>query len=269
MKINWKRIFLSIIIECYIILFLCTNNIYFPSKEVYETKYPHENVYFKTIDDKKLNAWYVPPKKEYPIIMFSHGNGGNISYFFDMLIPVANMGYGVFIYDYRGYGKSEGFPFEKGLYKDARAALNFLNNEKNIKSENIILWGLSIGGGVTSQIAIEDDFKAVILQSTFTNTRDMGKATLKRVTKKDWLQNLVYFVPFIQKFDNYSRIDKITEPLLIVHSIDDSMIPYYQAIKNNKKSKNGEFSLVNGDDHNDYENSLPVIVDFLEKIRFK
>ena len=128
---------------------------------------------------------------------------------------------------------------------------------------------MSIGGGVTSKIAIEDDFKAVILQSTFTNTRDMGKATLKRVTKKDWLQNLVYFVPFIQKFDNYSRIDKITEPLLIVHSIDDSMIPYYQAIKNNKKSKNGEFSLVNGDDHNDYENSLPVIVDFLEKIRFK
>ena len=154
MKINWKRIFLSIIIGFYIILFLCTNNIYFPSKEVYETKYPHENVYFKTIDGKKLNAWYVPPQKEYPIILFSHGNGGNISYFFDMLIPVINMGYGIFIYDYRGYGESEGIPFEQGLYKDARAALAFLNNEKNIKSENIILWGLSVGGAVTSKIAI-------------------------------------------------------------------------------------------------------------------
>ena len=269
MKISWKRIFLSIIIGCYIILFSCTNNIYFPSKEVYETKYPHENVYFKTIDGKKLNAWYVPPKKDYPIIMFSHGNGGNISYFFDMLIPVTNMGYGVFIYDYRGYGKSEGFPFEKGLYKDARAALNFLNNEKNIKSENIILWGLSIGGGVTSQIAIENDFKAVILQSTFTNTKDMGKATLKRATKKDWMQNFVYLFPFIQKFDNYSRIDKITEPLLITHSMDDSMIPYEQAIKNHSKAPMAEFVLVKNDDHNDYENSLPVIVDFLEKIRLK
>ena len=250
-------------------MFSCTNNIYFPSKEVYETKYPHENVYFKTIDGKKLNAWYVPPKKDYPIIMFSHGNGGNISYFFDMLIPVTNMGYGVFIYDYRGYGKSEGFPFEKGLYKDARAALNFLNNEKNIKSENIILWGLSIGGGVTSQIAIENDFKAVILQSTFTNTKDMGKATLKRATKKDWMQNFVYLFPFIQKFDNYSRIDKITEPLLITHSMDDSMIPYEQAIKNHSKAPMAEFVLVKNDDHNDYENSLPVIVDFLEKIRLK
>lgn len=250
-------------------MFSCTNNIYFPSKEVYETKYPHENVYFKTIDGKKLNAWYVPPKKDYPIIMFSHGNGGNISYFFDMLIPVTNMGYGVFIYDYRGYGKSEGFPFEKGLYKDARAALNFLNNEKNIKSENIILWGLSIGGGVTSQIAIENDFKAVILQSTFTNTKDMGKATLKRATKKDWMQNFVYLFPFIQKFDNYSRIDKITEPLLITHSMDDSMIPYEQAIKNHSKAPMAEFVLVKNDDHNDYENSLPVIVDFLEKIRPK
>lgn len=269
MKISWKRIFLSIIIVCYIILFSCTNNIYFPSKEVYETKYPHENVYFKTIDGKKLNAWYVPPKKDYPIIMFSHGNGGNISYFFDMLIPVTNMGYGVFIYDYRGYGKSEGFPFEKGLYKDARAALNFLNNDKNIKSENIILWGLSIGGGVTSQIAIENDFKAVILQSTFTNTKDMGKATLKRATKKDWMQNFVYLFPFIQKFDNYSRIDKITEPLLITHSMDDSMIPYEQAIKNHSKAPMAEFVLVKNDDHNDYENSLPVIVDFLEKIRLK
>ncbi len=269
MKISWQRIFLSIIIGCYVILFSCANNIYFPSKEVYETKYPHENVYFKTIDGKKLNAWYVPPKKDYPIIMFSHGNGGNISYFFDMLIPVTNMGYGVFIYDYRGYGKSEGFPFEKGLYKDARAALNFLNNEKNIKSENIILWGLSIGGGVTSQIAIENDFKAVILQSTFTNTKDMGKATLKRATKKDWMQNFVYLFPFIQKFDNYSRIDKITEPLLITHSMDDSMIPYEQAIKNHSKAPMAEFVLVKNDDHNDYENSLPVIVDFLEKIRLK
>ena len=269
MKISWQRIFLSIIIGCYVILFSCANNIYFPSKEVYETKYPHENVYFKTIDGKKLNAWYVPPKKDYPIIIFSHGNGGNISYFFDMLIPVANMGYGVFIYDYRGYGKSEGFPFEKGLYKDARAALNFLNNEKNIKSENIILWGLSIGGGVTSQIAIENDFKAVILQSTFTNTKDMGKATLKRATKKDWMQNFVYLFPFIQKFDNYSRIDKITEPLLITHSMDDSMIPYEQAIKNHSKAPMAEFVLVKNDDHNDYENSLPVIVDFLEKIRLK
>lgn len=250
-------------------MFSCANNIYFPSKEVYETKYPHENVYFKTIDGKKLNAWYVPPKKDYPIIMFSHGNGGNISYFFDMLIPVTNMGYGVFIYDYRGYGKSEGFPFEKGLYKDARAALNFLNNDKNIKSENIILWGLSIGGGVTSQIAIENDFKAVILQSTFTNTKDMGKATLKRATKKDWMQNFVYLFPFIQKFDNYSRIDKITEPLLITHSMDDSMIPYEQAIKNHSKAPMAEFVLVKNDDHNDYENSLPVIVDFLEKIRLK
>ena len=77
------------------------------------------------------------------------------------------------------------------------------------------------------------------------------------------------FFPFIQKFDNYSRIDKITEPLLIVHSIDDSMIPYEQAIRNNKKSNNSEFSLVKGDDHNDYENSLPIIIDFLEKIRLK
>ena len=193
-SISIKRIIIEILIGCLLIIVYCPNNLYYPVKKVYPAYYVHEDIYFNAQDGIKLNAWYIKPKDGMPTILFSHGNGGNISYFFDILIPFAQKGYGIFIYDYRGYGNSKSFPFENGLYKDLRGAINYLNNEKNTPNKNIILWGLSIGGGVTSKIANENDFKAIILQSTFTNIKDMGKVVLKRLTNSDIISNIVYII---------------------------------------------------------------------------
>ena len=265
-KISVKRIIIEVLIGILIIILYCPNNIYYPVKEVYNSDYPHENVYFNSKDGTKLNAWYIAPNKNKPVILFSHGNGGNISYFFDMLIPFAQEGYGIFIYDYRGYGNSSGFPYENGLYNDLRGAVNYLNKEKNISDKDIILWGLSVGGGVTSKIANENEFKAVIFQSTFTNIRDMGKVVLKRLTHSDFFSNIVYIVPFFQNFNTYSRIDKITEPILITHSKDDELIPYEMAVKNAGKNKKAKLVLVNNDTHNYIENSPVKIMEFIKEL---
>lgn len=264
MKISIKRILIAVLIGCFIIILYCSNNIYYPIKKVYETNYAHENVIFNSPNGKKLNGWYVKPKDRKPTILFSHGNGGNICYFFDMLIPVAKKGYGIFIYDYEGYGNSEGFPYENGLYNDLRSAKKFLNIEKDTSDKDIILWGLSIGGAVTSKIANEGDFKAVILQSTFTNIKDMGKYTVKKVTKLKGAEHIVALVPFFQNFNTNDRIDKITEPLFIIHSIDDNMIPYTMSVKLHSKNSNSKLILVYEDGHNDYEHSLPEIIKYIE-----
>lgn len=118
---------------------ICYNNIYYPKKQILDTNYKYEEVYFRSLDNTKLNARYIPPKENKPIILFSHGNWGNISWFFDIMIPFAKKGYGIFIYDYRGFGKSKGFPYENGLYKDLRASIYYLNKEKRTPNKDIIL----------------------------------------------------------------------------------------------------------------------------------
>lgn len=267
MKISFYRIFILTIIGLFFIPLFCYNWIFSPQKKVYQSVYKHEDVYFKSIDKKTLNGWYIKPKNGFPTILFSHGNGGNICYFFDILIPAAQKGYGIFIYDYRGYGNSKGFPYENGLYNDLRGAVRYLNSEKNTVNGDIILWGLSVGGAVTSKIASETDFKAVILQSTFTNVEDMGMYIVQKLTGKKSLGIIAKIVPCFQKFDTYSRIDKIHNPCLLIHSKDDDLIPYKLAVKNSNKNKNAKFVLVNEDGHNSCENSLPVIMDFLDSVR--
>jgi len=266
-KISVKRILIAVLLGFFIILLYCSNNIYYPIKKVEQTNYSHENIFFTSLDGKKLNGWYVKPKDGKPTILFSHGNGGNICYFFDMLIPLAEKGYGIFIYDYRGYGNSEGFPYENGLYNDLRSAKKFLNTEKKTSDKDIILWGLSLGGAVTSKIANEGDFKAVILQNTFTNIKDVGKYTLKKVTKIKGAEHLVSLIPFFQNFNTYDRIGKITEPLLIIHSAHDEMIPFIMSSKLHYKNHYSTLILVqNKDGHNDYEHSLPLIINYIERL---
>lgn len=267
MKISFQRIFILTLIGLLFIPVFCYNWIFSPQKKVYPCVYKHEDIYFKSIDKTMLNGWYVKPKNGFPTILFSHGNGGNICYFFDMLIPAAQKGYGIFIYDYRGYGNSKGFPYENGVYNDLRAAVQYLNREKNTANNNIILWGLSVGGAVTSKIASESDFKAVILQSTFSNVPDMGIYVVQKFTGNKSLGFIAKIVPCFQKFDTYSRINKIHNPLLLIHSVDDDLIPYQLAVKNLNKNKNAEFVLVKDDGHNSCENSLPVILNFIDSLK--
>lgn len=259
------RIFVGVILGHFLLSLFLPSCLFFPVKEVEQSTFPHEDVYFNAPNGLKLNGWYVPPKEDYPTIIFSHGNGGNIGYFFNMLIPVAEKGYGIFIYDYEGYGNSEGFSTEKKMYNDLRSAVNYINTEKGTPDNDIILWGLSIGGAVTTKIATEGDFKAVILQNTFTNIKDAAKELIKTKTKIPCLENIAHICVYFYKFDTYSRIDKIEEPTFIISSKDDELIRYVLAEKNYAKCKNAKLKIVEQDSHNTYFMILPEIMKYLDE----
>ena len=117
-------------------------SLYFPMKEIEITPsdvgLSYEDVYFQAEDGVKINAWFVPAKDSRFTLLFSHGNGGNISHRVEKIVMLNQLGLDVFIFDYRGYGRSSGRSSEKGFYEDMDAAYDYLVTKKNIQSEHII-----------------------------------------------------------------------------------------------------------------------------------
>jgi len=210
-------------------------SIFFPMKGLaatpLEVNLPYEDVYFETSDKKRLNGWFVPCENAKGTILFCHGNAGNIGHRLEKIVIFHGMGLNTFIFDYRGYGKSEGRPNEAGLYKDAFAAYDYLTGKLRVPAGDIILYGESIGGGVTIELAREKKVKALITEDTFSSIKEMS--------------SMVYpFIPhfaFSSRFDSISKIKNIDSPKLIIHSRDDEIVPYsmgeklYAAAKPPKK----------------------------------
>ncbi|MFH1622675.1 MAG: alpha/beta hydrolase [Candidatus Omnitrophota bacterium] len=178
----------------------------------------YEDIFTKTDDGLTLNAWFIPAKDNTNLtIFFSHGNGGNISHRFDKITILRNLGLNVFIYDYRGYGKSQGRPSEEGIYLDAQAAYKYLTKEKGLNPDDIIAYGESLGATVTVDLASKVKLKALILEGAFTNAKEMSK-------------EIYPFLPtFIlkSKLDSISKIKNIHIPKLFIHSINDEIVPIH------------------------------------------
>lgn len=203
--------------------------IFFPSKEMIASpkgfNLDFEDVFFKTADDQKLHGWFVPagrdgsPEREPSLagdktILFCHGNAGNISHRIDKLIFFHRLGYNVFIFDYRGYGKSEGRPSEQGLYLDVQAAYHYLK-ARGIPVQQIVGYGESIGGAVLIDLAAKRPMQAMILDSTFTNIKDMARIYYPWIPT--WFLSM--------KFDSKQKIASITIPKLMIQSDADEIVP--------------------------------------------
>lgn len=211
---------ISIIIFLVGIRYIEKHSIYFPMKEMSitpeEIGLPYEDIYFETPDNKKLNGWFVPHDNAKFTILFVHGNAGNISHRLEKILIFHNLGHNIFIFDYRGYGKSNGSPSEAGLYKDAEAAYNYLINERKIPEDNIILYGESIGGAVIIDLANKVKVRALITEEVFTSVKDMAKIAYPF---------LPYFI-FSSRFDSIPKIKGVKCPKLMIHSIDDEIVPF-------------------------------------------
>jgi fermentation-respiration switch protein FrsA (DUF1100 family) len=203
----------------------------------------HEEITYQTKDAITIFAWYVPfiPKVQQPpdnsdapgelqepvppgvpvssggIILFCHGNAGNISQRIDSFEIFRELGFSTFIFDYRGYGRSEGKPTEKGTYRDAEGAWNYLVREKKVKPEEIIVFGRSMGGGIASYLAKKYQPRALIIESSFTSISDMAKVLFPTLP----LKLLLRF-----KYNTRERLKDIHCPVLIIHSPDDRTIPF-------------------------------------------
>ncbi|MCP5047724.1 MAG: alpha/beta hydrolase [bacterium] len=178
-----------------------------------------------TKDGLTLSAWYVPAeererKQERNVILFCHGNAGNISQRIDTFNILCKLGYDTFIFDYRGYGHSEGRPSEKGTYLDAEAAWGYLVNEMNIEPKNIIVFGRSLGGGIASYLALKYQPRALVIESSYTSIPDVAT----------WRYGSGYLVRRLTryKYDTRKRLKDIHCPVLIIHGPDDEIIPYAQ-----------------------------------------
>ncbi|MEZ5815091.1 MAG: alpha/beta hydrolase [Alphaproteobacteria bacterium] len=177
--------------------------IYFPDKNMPDKAAVNaegvaQDISVTTDDGLKLSAWFIPPgTPDKPVILFFHGNAGNISHRLFKVSDYTNAGYGVLMAEYRGYGGNASMPTEDGLYRDGRAYFAWLH-ERGYQSGDIIIYGESLGTGVAVQMASEYDVRALILEAPYARLSDPARRTY-------------FFIPFIDALmhDKYHSVDKI------------------------------------------------------------
>lgn len=177
-----------------------------------------EDFWIETADDVRIHSWYFPNETSDRVIVLSHGNAGNISNRIDIARTLLESGVAVLMYDYRGYGLSEGRPSEEGLYKDIRAVTEALMSEKGYREGEIFMYGRSLGGAVAAYAATEYRLGGLVLDSAFKNLRAM-------------VSDVYPFVPSaLAKYDfptekYLGQLDNT--PVMIMHSRGDEIIGYH------------------------------------------
>ncbi len=181
-----------------------------------------EDLYLTTPDNARLHAWYIPnSNSDYTFWIFT-GNAGNKSYMLDAVQLIYDLGYSVFIYDYRGYGPSKGKLTEQTQYEDAEFLWNYLTQTRNIPPNKIVLHGRSLGTAMASWVATKSEPAALILESGFTSITDMSKHIY------GWLP---IDLLLRWKYDNLERVTQYFGPTLLIHSPDDEIVPYHHSVR--------------------------------------
>lgn len=195
--------------------------LYFPERAIFMTpasvRLEFEDVFFRAADGTRLHGWYLPGETDKPLVVFCHGNAGNISHRVDNLRLLRGLGLSVFIFDYRGYGRSAGKASEEGTYSDLRGAINWLQ-EKGWTPEQLIYFGRSVGAAIALQLALEQPPAALILESPFTSIRAMGRHHYPLL----WL---LAGWAFDARYNNLAKIGRLKVPLLIFHGDRDNIVP--------------------------------------------
>ncbi|PKB71431.1 MAG: hypothetical protein BZY87_06000 [SAR202 cluster bacterium Io17-Chloro-G6] len=225
--------------------------VFFPVAELLYTPsdagLEYEDVRFHTSDGMTLQGWFIPgdPERGSDLTwLWFHGNGGNLGHRVDELAQAHHRtGDNIFIFDYRGYGRSEGKPSEKGTYLDSRAAVEYLLSRPDADPNRIVYLGHSLGAAVAVELALTQPPLAMVLVSPFTSVRDMAKLTLP-FPPAGWLVR--------NHYDTISRIQRLNMPVLVLHGELDETVPISQGRKlydaaNQPKS----FQMLEGAAHDD------------------
>lgn len=177
----------------------------------------YEEVTLETSDGVRVHGWFVPGPSQ-RVLLYFHGNAGNISHRLHTIRLFHGLSLSVFIIDYRGYGQSTGKPTEDGLYRDAEAAWRYLTGERGIAPDDIIVFGRSLGGSVAAWLAVQETPGALIVDSAFTSVPDVGQEVYP------WLP-----VRLLSRFQHPTRehVARSPSPVLVVHSRDDEIIPFH------------------------------------------
>ncbi len=205
-----------------------------------------DNVDFRSADGTKLHGWYVPHERPRAVVLFCHGNAGNVTHRAAMLRDLHDRaGLAVMIFDYRGYGRSEGKPDEDGVLADARAARAWLAEHEGIAESDIVIMGRSLGGAVAVDLAARDGARALVIESTFTSIPDMAARSFPWLPVR-WLVRT--------QLDSLEKIPDYSGPLLQTHGDADTLIPFEYGRRLFDAAESAEprkFIRLPGLDHND------------------
>jgi fermentation-respiration switch protein FrsA (DUF1100 family) len=180
-----------------------------------------EDLTLATEDGVRIHAWYLPAPGEARLtILFAHGNAGNIGHRLDRaLLLQTKLGANVLLFDYRGYGRSEGSPDEEGTYRDARAAHRWLLETKRAPADSLVLFGESLGSAVALDLAVSRPCRALVLESPFASVPAMARAVYPFLPL--W--------PFVRtRYDNEAKAPSLRVPLLVLHGDRDEVVPFAQ-----------------------------------------
>lgn len=175
-----------------------------------------ERVTLGTADGERLDAWFLPAEAPRGVVIFSHGNAGNLVGRVPAARSLREMGYSVLLYDYRGFGASTGSPGEEGTYLDAEAAYRWTLDTAGFEPRQVIAYGRSLGGGVAVELALRQPLAALVLECTFTSIPDMAARLYP------WIP--LRWFPCIE-YDNLAKIGRVEVPIAIAHSADDQLVP--------------------------------------------
>ena len=198
--------------------------IFHPTTEILRTPrdvgLDYRDLYFTTLDNVRLNGWFIPHPQASATMIWFHGNAGNIG---DRVNNIKLLhdktAIGIFIFDYRGYGRSPGTPSETSTSLDGEAAIHYVPTQLKVESKNLVIFGRSLGAAVAAEMASRHDSRAVILESPFTSIRAMAKVVFP----------VLPIGPLLgAKFDVLDKVGKINAPLLVLHGDQDEIIPLEQ-----------------------------------------
>jgi fermentation-respiration switch protein FrsA (DUF1100 family) len=219
-----------------------------------------EDAEFTAADGTRLHGWFVPHEQPRAVLLLAHGNAGNLTHRTDMLREFHRLGAAVMIFDYRGYGRSEGSPSETGILSDARAARAWLAKRAAIDERQIVLVGESLGSGVAVDLAAADGARGLVLLSAFTTLPDAA------ASHYPWLPVRLLMRT---RLNSLSKIANYRGPLLAVHGDADSIVPYalgrrlFEAANEPKR-----FVTIRHGDHNDPPSAefYQAVDQFLDKL---
>ena len=177
----------------------------------------YEEVALVASDGVRLTGWHLPLADARGTVLFCHGNAGNISHLLAVAAAAHRLGLGILLFDYRGYGRSEGVPAEEGTYRDAAAAWDYLVSETGVPPKRIVVIGRSLGGPIAARLARDKTPAALFLEATFTSIPELGRELYP-----------IFPVGLIARYE-YPTLEDLKQvqcPVLVSHSRDDRLIAF-------------------------------------------
>lgn len=260
-----KRMVLSIatllliiyLVACGCLFFLQSRYLFFPSPEVTETPKNYGLIYEeinlsvaeKTAEAGNLNGWWIPAAKpNAPVILYCHGNAANIGANAEQAHRLRELGFSVFLFDYRGYGKSTGpFPSEQRLYEDAERAWSYVTKTRQVTPQKLLIYGHSLGGAIAIETASRHpEVAGLIVESSFTSILEMTR-------RVRWTPFFPTDLLLTQRFDSILKVPGLKMPVLFIHGQVDRTIPYQMSETNFSVAPQPKQLLLipNGDHDND------------------